>query len=67
MNLTVGESRFDESQADSRLLDTLAEITFVERESQIAVFEHVVSARLVVASSGLFSFHFVSQTRQDKS
>ena len=56
MDLGVRQAGLDESEADGGLFDALAEVTFVERETQVAVLEHVVGARLIVASSGCFSF-----------
>lgn len=65
VEFTVSEAGFDEAEADCRLFNALTEVAFVEGESQIAVFEHVISARLVVAPSGCFSFHVEAQCDRD--
>lgn len=65
VDLAVGKSGIDEAEADCRLLNALTEVAFVEGESQIAVFEHIISARLVVTPSGRFSFHVEAQCDRD--
>ena len=42
----------DEAELDRRLLHALGEVALVEGEAQLAVLEHVVGARLVVAALG---------------
>ena len=48
--LIVAEGAVHEAELAGGLLDALGEVTFVEREPQLAVLEHVVRAGLVVAS-----------------
>src|SRR5205807_2965920 len=40
-----------ESELDRRLLHSLGEVTFVEREALLAVLEHVVGPGLIVSAS----------------
>ena len=48
--LVVAERPVDEAELAGGLLHALGEVTLVEREPQLAVLEHVVRARLVIAS-----------------
>src|SRR5581483_6335042 len=51
LRLILLDGSADEAEATSRLLAALAEIPFVEREPQLAVFEHEVLAGAVVPAS----------------
>ncbi len=57
IELGEGQAGSHETEPHCGLFDSLAEVPFVEREPEIAVLEHIVSARLVVSSAGLFTFH----------
>ena len=48
--LVVPERAVHEAELPGSLLHALGEVALVEREPQLAVLEHVVRARLVIAS-----------------
>ena len=48
--LVVAERPVHETELGCGLLHALGEVTFVERESELAILEHIVRAGLVVAS-----------------
>jgi hypothetical protein len=49
--LVVSQCAPDEAELDRRLLDALGEVTLVEGEPKLPIFEDVVGARLVIAAS----------------
>ncbi len=52
MELLGGEAVVDEVELYGRLLDALREVALVERKAELAVFEHVIRAGLVISPSG---------------
>jgi hypothetical protein len=62
LTLGVLELAVDKTQLHSGLFDPLGEVTLVERETKLPIFEDIVGARLIIAAPRAFHWWPSSKT-----